>query len=187
MGTILDILLIIQSFLTFSPASQNVKYWDEFSAQEKNVVLKYGRVDALILGYYNGKIVPSDDERTFALLNTLSEDKGCSEDLPLRFYLFNRILTEADGAIAEILGSYCLLWLDAQCFYVFYYLRNHPEIEDYYLHYLSAEFYFSGDDPNIRFNTFRQTILGKCNIEGPYLMLFFEKLKTRIESLQQNP
>lgn len=56
--------------------------------------------------FYNGEIYPTDDSITFNLLDTLTMTN--SELSPFYKYIFNYICEISDGALSEVMGSYCL-------------------------------------------------------------------------------
>lgn len=99
-------LLFITAIILFPIfSSGQMKYWEDLSCSQKADIVKYCQSKS-IRDYYNGEFVLSDDEKTEKLLNELAT----SDDsiLPLSFYLFNKICAKSDGAVAELVGEYCV-------------------------------------------------------------------------------
>lgn len=148
---------------------------------EKRHVLNSDQVDSLVLDYYNGILVASDNEITFQLLDDL-----LNNDAPLvkslYFWSFNKIVLSSDGALAEILGPYCRRRLLKDSPYVLDYLRINPALEEDYLLFLADEFL---NDRSLSLSGFKKVLRGQCNRKvEPYLQSFLDKLEGLISSLE---
>lgn len=55
--------------------------------------------------YYEGKVTPADDERTFAILDSVVTRNR--EIRPFYFFLLNRMMKTADGALSEYISTVC--------------------------------------------------------------------------------
>ncbi len=60
----------------------------------------------------SGDLKPLDNKVTFRLLDTLKYIEGNQLDFYLR--VFDRILDQADGALSEVMGRYCLAFISNQ-------------------------------------------------------------------------
>jgi len=109
----LTLIIIIISFSVISHAKEKLEFNFSFNQQTETDTLRnpdnfyylsdlpLKQVGELIL---NDSIYPSDNFVTFALLDTIS---GCKEnDLEFFLKVSEKIINEADGAVAEAVGSY---------------------------------------------------------------------------------
>ena len=175
--------LIFFALLFISPLScaQSFPiYWEDYSLMEKRIVLTSDLVDSVVLDYYRGNLIVSDNEITFQLLNVLLSNNA-PRVKSLYFWIFNKIVFSADGALAEILGPYCMKRLLMDSPYVLDYLRSHPAIEDDYLLFLAEEFLYGSTSS---LSEFKKGLRGQCNREiEPYLQEFLDKLEKQISVL----
>jgi hypothetical protein len=94
------LILVCGSNITIS---QSI-YWEHLTDTEQNEFLKNTSVSTIAIDYFKGKFKASDDSLTFELLDTITNNK---EYNPLYFYIFNEISMGADGALAEVIPTYC--------------------------------------------------------------------------------
>ena len=66
------------------------------------IIIGYGEI---VKNYYEEKFQVSDDERTENLLKILTIKND--HFFPFYFFIFNEIVRKSDGALAEMIGSYC--------------------------------------------------------------------------------
>jgi hypothetical protein len=121
-------------------------YWEDLTERQKDAVLGAGGVSRDAIEFYRGRLRPSDDERTFALLDALTASGV--EDPSIRafyFFTFNRICATADGALAEVLGPHCERTVLDRPAYVINYFRTHKDVLDKYAISLGPEFKFYAD------------------------------------------
>lgn len=81
--------------------------WFVKKLNEKSITyyLNHPEIDTYSKMFYQGQFALSDDTLTFALLDSvLTSNK---ETQPFYLHLFNYAVKVADGALAEIMGSYC--------------------------------------------------------------------------------
>jgi hypothetical protein len=102
MKTTVKILFIV-SMLSGAVFSQT-KYWEDLGSRKKEKFLNDTNTNKLAIDFYYGKFKTSDDSLTIELLDKIIEKKDFN---PFYFFLFNKILYSADGAIAELIGEYC--------------------------------------------------------------------------------
>ncbi len=98
-------ILIIFSLFISSDGADKFKYWELLTNTEKQQYLSDPNVNKIALDYYNGKFYPSDNNKTFKLLKTLTNKNNFN---PFYYFLFNQICSRSDGALSEIMGDYCL-------------------------------------------------------------------------------
>lgn len=72
--------------------------------QPISLYLNNEMIDSIVIDFCEGKIYPSDDEKTFNLLETLT--KKSRELTPLYYRCFEYLCSQSDGALGEIMGMY---------------------------------------------------------------------------------
>ncbi len=108
MKIFISIFILLISITNVLIANQNKEYlyWENLSESEKSNFISSHNINNLVMDYYKGNLKITDDENTFEILDELvSAD---SELFPFYYYIFNKICSESDGAVSEILGKYCL-------------------------------------------------------------------------------
>lgn len=163
-------------FILFFPYySDGIKesYWESLSPLEQSRIVRASC--PLAQAFYFGSFKPSDDNETFSLLDYLTNWGDPLELNPLKFYLFNRIVLTADGALAEALGEYCIRWLNHDSPYVLCYLQNQTQLERDYMLLMGLDFSFESENT---FYLFYNAVLTQFD-EGQkdYPLLFLENLK----------
>ena len=137
--------------------------------------------DSLVTAYKKGAFKISDDVQTSTLLERLVDYKTLCQRAQY-FEIFNSILSISDGALAEVLGEYCIKWLLKDSPYVLAYLRKNPEVEDQYTVFMAYEFLYEED----AFIRFRKQVLDQfVNVPLSYPIEFLDKLRDNIKSLQE--
>lgn len=94
-------------FNSCSLLSKNA-YWADFDTHAQKRIIKDKSVNDLAKLIYSGKDCISDNEESFVLfeeITSFSHDKRVDA---FYYYVFNEICQSADGAVAEVLGYYCL-------------------------------------------------------------------------------
>lgn len=159
-------------------------YWEQFSMKERESILFSASTSNQERDFYFKKFEPSDDERTFSLLDLLTYNNNSSNTRALHFYLFNNIALNADGALAEVMGDYFVYWLKDNGAFVLRYLQDHPQLEKVYLLNIGSAFYF-GDQP-LRYDEFKQTVTDQLGPnELTYSIDFFHELESILISFQE--
>jgi len=100
-------LLFLTAIILFCISSnEQMKYWEDFNCKQKEDMLNVCKSE-LIKNLYSKKfILSSDNDNIHKLLKELVTSSDTI--LPLSFYLFNKICIKSDGALAEIVGKYCV-------------------------------------------------------------------------------
>jgi hypothetical protein len=103
------IILALVSILVFSTSSDGqMKYWEDLNSSQKSEMLGNCKSVA-IKRFYEGKLTPTDDEKTDELLKIIVASSDSI--LPLSFYLMNKIVAYSDGALAEMVAGYSVDYL----------------------------------------------------------------------------
>lgn len=68
--------------------------------------INHKRIDQAAKAYYEGKWTAVDNDRTFAMLDSVMTRNA--ETRPFYFYLLNKVMKVADGALAEYVGVVCV-------------------------------------------------------------------------------
>ena len=86
----------------------SIKYWEDLGSLQKSEILDKCS-SALIKDFYEGKLRPTDDDKTWELLKELTVANDTC--FPLYFYLFNKIFYKSDGALGEMVSEFCVDFL----------------------------------------------------------------------------
>lgn len=157
------------------------KYWEFLSREEQSIAVK--SLSPLAREYFIGSFSPTDDEMSFSLLDYLTEQDESLEITSLKFYLFNRVVFSVDGALAEVLGDYCIQWLHQDGQYVLEYLQYHPKLEELYLMHIGET--FSYDSEKDAYKQFCDIVLDQFREEQrAYPRRFLIKLNERIKYIE---
>lgn len=94
----------------------------------------------IVKDFYQGEFLPTDDDKTFDLLDVLVEKQ---EDIyPFYFHCMNSIIRYSDGAISEIMGVPAQKMVYNYPAYTFSYFKDHAEIFEKYIELIGYEMYF---------------------------------------------
>lgn len=89
-----------------NPSLVNKKRAEKLNNKGMAFYLNNKSIDENAKLFYNGKFAVSDDEKTFAICDSLTTKNAATR--PFYFYVFCRILELSDGALSEVLGACCL-------------------------------------------------------------------------------
>jgi hypothetical protein len=78
-----------------------------------------------------------------------------------KFHLLNKILTNSDGALGEMVSFYCLQFFNENTNYVLNYFERDNCIKEIYAYYIAAELYYEGID----INKYKSTIIKNTKIK----------------------
>lgn len=98
-----------------------IKYWQELSCSQKKDVLTNCN-SSVMKSLYEGSFSPTDDEDTQILFKDITSSNDTI--LPLSFYLLNKICSTADGALAERVGHYCVVFMTKYPLYTLNFFSN---------------------------------------------------------------
>ena len=117
MKWILAFLLISASRLMAQAPVQDANHYLQMAGVSKNAKL-----------YYQGKLRPSDDEKTFSIFDSLNTKNNVTR--PFYMYLVSRILLKADGALSEYAGVVCKKFLESKPDYLIEFLGSKNKLSD---------------------------------------------------------
>lgn len=165
-------------------------YWDNLSELQKREVLLSDIIYKDAVAFYEGKLKLTDDNRMFALLDTLTSFKKNNENLnSFYFYVFCQICNISDGSISESLGIYCQnAILNAPEYHLNYFSGNKNTFHKY-IQYIGAELYFKEEGTSaIEYNykDFRKLITEKIasnNTLDSIANLFFLEIEKMMKSM----
>jgi hypothetical protein len=80
------------------------KYWQELSEKERASVLADSAVPKNMMDLYNSKFGFYDAKENLSLMKTLTSEGGAL--VALRIYLFDKLISSGDTAIAKLLEEY---------------------------------------------------------------------------------
>jgi len=109
-----------------TPPPHNL-YWEEMSSKEKDSLLfADSSINKDAINFLQNKWKPSDDEKTFLFLDTITSLRKCpSKNRAFYFHVFNKICLKADGSLAEVIGDYCLnILIEVPDYVIDYFLKN---------------------------------------------------------------
>lgn len=164
--------------LPFCIDGKGETYWESFSPDEQARIVRSSC--SLAQAYYFDRFKPTDNDDTLILLDYLTTWGDTLDLYPLKFYLFNKLISAADGALAEVLGDYCIRWLNHDSPYVLCYLHNQPKLEYEYLLLVGEDFSY---EPYDTFCLFSNAVLTQFEeSQKDYPRFFLEKLKNLLLS-----
>jgi hypothetical protein len=141
-------LLFISSLLN-AVCAQNSEvsnvYWEQLNDSVKKEIILSSEVNDDVRNFYNRKFRITDSDKSFRLLDTLTTEQKNTKIKALYFYLFNRICTQTDGAVGEVLAKYCLKIFMNDPVFLLDYFSSHNSVMKAYAQRLGYEFYFKKD------------------------------------------
>ena len=84
--------------------------WEELSVKDKKSYIAKRDSDSFEIAIYEGKRKIHDVPELWDMLDGFVKDIRNERFDPLDFYIFNTVCAEADGAIGEAIGGYCLIY-----------------------------------------------------------------------------
>ena len=136
-----NLLLLIMLFCILG-IEKSPMYWEDISDRARqNIIKSLDRQDVLLRFYFK-EMTLKDDEDMDALLKRLLISSSNDCDLPLRFFVLNKICFEADGAVAESLSSVLAEFIYSYPDYSLAYLSRNPELEAIYVTLVATELDF---------------------------------------------
>ena len=124
---------------TYTQVYKSNVYWEYIPKSKQDSILRH--TDSDLLSLYQGKIVVSDNNESFEFLDKLCHRVSGAKQA-LYFLLFSKIMEEVDGALAEVMGEYCMRFVDKNADFVLPYLANHEELCKLYASFIATELYY---------------------------------------------
>ena len=132
--------------------------------------IKSLNVDKNIMMLYLHQISLSDNKTSEAILDTLCMQTTDNNKRMFYFYILNDVVKNADGALAELLGAYCIKYVNENTDYALEYFSNHRDISNHYAQMIAAELYFNDISITDYKRTLRLSVKGKSAKD--YLSVF---------------
>ena len=156
------------------------QYWNDIPKSEQIELIQSEKICKVACDFYKGKLKVTDNKSTVILLDSISSLSADVKIKALYFDLFNQICINTDGALSDILGSYCQKVILSDIEYTMYYLKNNSNISSQYIKLLGSEFYFKEDETSTmqyNFNEFKDIVNNKlgCKKEYEEFLLNFYK------------
>ena len=164
-------------------ATQSHSYLHKLDTSGLTKYLKYPNVDTLILSYCNRRLKITDNDKTIEFLEIIS--KKNDEFFPLNFRIFNNILENSDGAVAELMGPYCFKFVvNYPNEVIMHFISNQ---EDLYLYsmFLGAEFNFKeygSSNLKMDFQEFKKFISQKVDLTNIEIKAVTNTFYSKIDS-----
>ena len=126
----------------------------------------------------------SDNDLSAAILNTLCSSTDSNKRM-LYFYILNEIANTADGAVAEMLGGYCIKYVNENTDYALEYFRIHQDVANNYAESIAGELYLS----DTSFSQYEQILLNSAESEcaKEYLPVFLKETKRILSKYAKIP
>jgi hypothetical protein len=184
--------MLINCFLALMlciPNQTSFVYWENLTEKARYEVISSDKLYKDAIEYFNGHLTVSDNDRTFALLDSIST-LPINEPLKRAFYfhLFNAICAKADGAVSEILGDYCQNMLLSDTEYVANYLMNNQGLTKLYASLLGYELYLTenvSSDMRYGFSGFKEMLNARLSqaTYQDFLATFYKKIRATMDAM----
>ena len=179
--------LLLGLVLVFCSSIANAgeyQYWDDLDENSKSEIIKSIDVDKNIMKLYLHEMKLSDNDLSAAILDTLCSSTDSNKRM-LYFYILNEIANTADGAVAEMLGGYCIKYVNGNTDYALEYFRIHQDVANNYAESIAGELYLS----DTSFSQYEQILLNSAKSEcaKEYLPVFFKEVKRVLSKYAKIP
>lgn len=160
------------------------QYWDDLDENSRSEIIKSIDVDKNIMKLYLHEMKLSDNDLSAAILDTLCSSTDSNKRM-LYFYILNEIANTADGAVAEILGEYCIKYVNENTDYALEYFSKHQDVANNYAESIAGELYLS----DTSFSQYEQILLNSAKSEcaKEYLPVFFKEVKRVLSKYAKIP
>jgi hypothetical protein len=137
-------------------------------------IIKSIDVDTNIMKLYFHDMKLSDNGMSTAILDTLCSSTDGNKRM-LHFYVLNEIVNIADGAVAEMLGAYCVKYVNENTDYALEYFCKHHDVADNYANIIAGELYLS----DTSFTQYEKKLLrsAKSKCAKDYLPIFLKEVE----------
>ena len=127
------------------PTIVNQWFTSELDNKPIAFFLNHSKIDTYAKMFYQGQFAVSDDELTFAFLDSVLTVNP--ETKAFYLFIFNSVLKVADGALSEYIGSDCRAYLESYpCDFIV--IKSNPEYASNYqkwIDFAAFEYYFEQD------------------------------------------
>ena len=166
------------------PNSVNNQFVDSLNGNSIEFYLNHKGIDNYAKLYYQGKFAVSDDSLTFRFLDSLLTDNSVTQ--PFYLFIFNSVLSIADGAVAEPMCTICYAFLlKYPCRFVdLKYENNYSSEFAKWLDFAAFEFLMV-EEPNLeveaKFNDLKEIVKLNCPSYQEDLELIERSIQEYIE------
>lgn len=169
--------ILLGTLLTFSCCishADECQYWDDLDENSKSEIIKSINVDKNIMKLYLHEMELSDNDISTAIMDTLCSSTDNNKRM-LYFYVLNEIVNIADGAVAEMLGGYCIKYVNENTDYALEYFSRHQDVAINYADMIAGELYIS----NTSISQYEQSLLhsAKSKRTKDYLPIFLKEIE----------
>ena len=156
-----------------SHAEEN-QYWDDLDENSKSEIIKSVDVDKNIMKLYLHEIKLSDNDISTTIMDTLCSSVDGNKRM-FYFYVLNENVNTADGAVAEMLGRYCVKYVNENTDYVLEYFIKHQDVANNYMDMIASELYLS----DTSFTQYKQLLFhsAKSKCAKAYLPIFLKEIE----------
>lgn len=160
--------------------SDQVNKWfvDSINKKPLDFYLNHPKIDKYSKLYYQGKFAASDDDFTFAFLDSVLTNNQETKDFYL--FVFNSVLSISDGALAEYISHDCRLYFEkSPCEFLGFkndklYSANYEE----WINQVAFDYY--GEDSMININKQFATLKTKVQHKCPKYLTELENNRLKI-------
>ena len=165
------ILLALCSCISYAEECQ---YWDDLDENSKSEIIKSVDFDKNIVKLYLHEIKLSDNDMSATIMDTLCSSADGNKRM-LHFYLLNENVNKADGAVAEMLGRYCVKYVNENADYALEYFSKHQDVANNYAGMIANELYLS----DTSFRQYEQLLShsAKSKCAKDYLPIFLTEIE----------
>jgi len=159
---------------------------DTLQGKSCKYYIENSETHALVKDFYNGEFLPSDDNKTFELLNILTEKNEVV--YPFYFHCFNSICKLSDGALAEVMGEPCLQMIYNYPNYTFQFFTRNPELFEKYTDLIGYELYFQEESTSnieISKSEFLDYLKQNLKLDDFEIKKAFDQLVNGIEQMKK--
>ena len=159
--------LVLAFFSCISHADEN-RYWDDLDENSKSEIINTIDVDKNIMKLY---------------LHTLCSSSNGNKRM-LYFYVLNENIKKSDGALAEMLGGYCIKYVNENTDYALEYFSKHHDVANDYANMIASELYLSNSSFTQYEKKLQHSTKSKCAKDYlPTFLKEIERILTKIYSL----
>ncbi len=168
------LLGILLAFCCCISHAEECQYWDDLDENSKSEILKSVDVDNNILKLYLHEIKLSDNDMSATIMDTLCSSADGNKRM-LHFYVLNENVKTADGAVAEMLGGYCVKYVNENTDYALEYFSKHQDVAHNYADMIANELYQS----DTSFTQYEQLLFhsAKSKCATNYLPIFLKEIE----------
>jgi hypothetical protein len=126
----------------------------------------------------------SDNDLSAAILDTLCSSTDSNKRM-LYFYILNEIANTADGAVAEMLGGYCIKYVNKNTDYALEYFSKHQDVANKYAEIIAEELNLC----DTSLSQYEQILLNSAESEcaKEYLPVFLKEVKRVLSKYAKIP